>query len=337
MEKSSSHDNSSNGETYDAMERSSSIASSSDEMEDDLSPDDFPTGQFSPDRMKSFRIDKILGKGSFGTAYQATHLPTGKVCVVKMIQTIMPETRDMALHEAHVGMTVLSENVCKTIAYTEDLKNVYIIMEYIEGMDLYEFIANKPGIFQKIPVLLLFVITKIVQGIRDFHEAGFVHGDIKPENIFIGLSQDKMEITCVKLMDFGLSKSESEIQGHSAGTYDYLAPEIAKKALMRNSKIDVWSFGITMYAMFMMTLPSCIASRNPDKELRRSEVLQNLRNLPMDKAPNLFKAMSTNPKYAMIQELIISALTVNPLHRPTPQELLEKVREISPHFQGKDS
>lgn len=309
----------------------------SDEMKEDPSPDDFPTGQFSPDRMKSFRIDKILGKGSFGTVYQAIHLPTGIVCVVKVIPKSSQDIRDMALHEAHFGTTVKSDCVCKTFAYTEDLKNVYIIMEYIEGMDLYEFIANKPGIFQKIPVLLLFVITKIVQGIRDFHEAGFVHGDIKPENIFIGLSQDKMEITCVKLMDFGLSKSESEIQWHSAGTYDYLAPEIAKKALMRNSKIDVWSFGITMYAMFMMTLPSCIASRNPDKELRRSEVLQNLRNLPMDKAPNLFKAMSTNPKYAMIQELIISALTVNPLHRPTPQELLEKVRDISPHFQGKDS
>jgi len=304
-------------------------------MEDDLSPDDFPSGQFSPDRMKSFRIDKILGKGSFGTAYLATHLPTGRVCVVKKIQTT-PETRDMSLHEAHVGMTVSSENVCKTIAYTEDSENVYIIMEYIEGMDLYEFITNKPGIFQKIPGLLLFVITKIVQGIRDFHEAGFVHGDIKPENIFIGLSQDKMEITCVKLMDFGLSKPISEIGGHSAGTYDYLAPEIAKKEL-RDSKIDVWSCGITIYAMFMMTLPSCIASKNPDKELRRSDVLQNLRKLPTDKAPNLFKAMSTNPKYAMIQELIISALTVNPLHRPTPQELLEKVREISPHFQGKDS
>jgi len=308
----------------------------SDEMKEDPSPDDFPTGLISPDKMKFFRLDIMLGKGSFGAVYQATHLPTGKRCVVKVILKLSQDIREMAVNEAHVGMTVESQCVCKTIAYAEDTKNVYIIMEHIEGMDLYDFIKKNPKIFQKNPCLLLFVSEKIAKGIKDFHATGFVHADIKPENVFIGVSQDKTQITCVKLIDFGLSKSTLEIQSHTAGTYDYLAPEIAKGTL-RDSKIDIWSLGITMYAMLMMDLPSCIASKNPNILSRKKEVLQNLRSLPMDGVFMPFKAMSTQPKYEMIQKVIMSCLTVNPLSRPTSEEVHVKLREIFFDFQKKDA
>ena len=311
-------------------------SSESDEMKEDPSPDDFPTGQISPDRMKFFRLDKILGKGSFGTVYQAIHLPTGIGCVVKVVPKSSPEIRGMALHEAHVGMTVVSKCVCNTLACAEDGENVYIIMEHIEGMDLHEFIVTRPRIFQSNPCLFLFVIQKIAQGIKDLHDAGFVHADIKPENVFIGLSPGETQITCVKLIDFGLSKSTSEIKGHTAGTYDYLAPEIAKDD-DRDSRIDIWSFGITMYAMFMMAIPSRIASKNPNIYLRKMEVLQNLRKLPMDEVFMPFKAISTNPKYAMIQQVIMWCLTVNPLSRPTSEEVLAKLREMSSNFQKKDA
>lgn len=307
----------------------------SDEMKEDPSPDDFPTGQISPDQMKYFRLDKILGKGSFGTVYQAIHIPTKIVCVMKVVPKISPEISWMARHEAHVGMTVVSKCVCKTFAYAEDGENVYIIMEHIEGMDLHELIVTRPRIFQSNPCLFLFVSQNIAQGIKDLHDAGFVHADIKPENVFIGLSPD-IGITCVKLIDFGLSKSTSEIKGHTAGTYDYLAPEIAKDD-DRDSRIDIWSFGITMYAMFMIAIPSRIAGKNPDIYLKKEEVLQNLRNLPMDEVFMPFKAMSTNPKYAMIQEVIMWCLTVNPLSRPTSEEVLAKLREISSNFQKKDA
>jgi serine/threonine protein kinase len=308
----------------------------SDEMKEDPFLDDFPTGQISHDQLKSFRLDKILGKGSFGTVYQAIHLPTGKSCVVKVILKLSQDIRDMAVNEAQVGMSVVSECVCKTFAYAEDGENVFIIMEHIEGMDLYEFIEKRPNIFQSNPCLFLFVSQKIAQGIKDFHHAGFVHADIKPENVFIGLSPDKTQITCVKLIDFGLSKSTSEIKGHTAGTYDYLAPEIAKDD-DRDFRIDIWSFGITMYAMFMMAIPSRIASKNPNIYLRKMEVLQNLRKLPTDEVFMPFKAMSTNPKYAMIQQVIMWCLTVNPLSRPTSEEVLAKLREMSSNFQKKDS
>ena len=309
-------------------------------MSDNISPKespkvevDFPRGKISFEDFKlSFRLDRALRQGSFGEANQATYLPTGQPCVVKIIPKTTPDSRVTALHEAHVGMTVKSPNLCETLAFIEDEQNVYIIMEYIEGMDLYDFIVKKPGIFQKVPILFFFVIAKILRGILDLHKAGFVHCDIKPENILIGLPKDQSKIICVKIIDFGLCKSISDIEGYSAGTIGYQAPEIAKNA-PRYARIDIWSFGITLYAMMMMGLPPQITSKNPDIALRRLEVLQNLRSLPDDEVFNPFEGISTNPKIAMIQELVILFLTVNPTSRPTSQELLQKIREISPHFQ----
>jgi serine/threonine protein kinase len=315
------------------LHNSSPIKESSKVIKEDPSPADFPRGKISFEIFNQLiRFNKELGKGSYGIVYHATHCPTGKNCVVKIIPKKTLAIRGMALHEAHVGITVSSPNLCRTFAYAEDPKKIYIIMEYIEGMDLYTFIVKKIGIFQKVQKLLFFVIVKILQGIHDLHEAGFVHSDIKPENIFIGLNEDQSQIMCVKIIDFGLCMPISKIQGYSAGTIDFQAPEIAKDEF-RNERIDIWSFGITLYAMVMMGLPSCISSKNPDIALRKSEVLKNLRSLSDDKMFNPFGAISTNPKIAMIQELVILCLTVNPLSRPTSQELLQKIREISPHFQ----
>jgi serine/threonine protein kinase len=292
----------------------------------------FPSGQFSPDVFhENFRLDRKLGKGSYGEVYLSTHSPTGQQCVVKKIPKTTPDIHAMALHEAHVGMSVKSPNLCETLAFIEDKENVFIIMEYVAGMDLHDFIVKKPKIFRKVPILLFFVIVKILQGIKDLHEAGFVHCDIKPENIFIGLSPDQSKITSVKIIDFGLCKPISKIQGYSGGTIDYQAPEIAK-GTSRDARIDIWSFGITIFAMIMMGLPSCISSKNPDNALRRLEVLKNLRSLPDDKVFNPFEALRTNPQIAMIQEFVIRCLTVNPLSRPTSEELLQKIREIAPHF-----
>lgn len=239
----------------------------------------------------------------------------------------------MALHEARVGMSVKSSYLCETLAFSENEKNVFIIMEYVAGMDLHEFIVKKPKIFRKVPKLLFFVIIKILQGITALHEAGIVHCDIKPENIFIGLNlnKDQTNITSVKILDFGLCKPISEIQGYSGGTIDYQAPEIWK-GTSRDARIDIWSFGITIYAMIMMGLPSCISSKNPDIALRRSEVLKNLCSLPDDKVFNPFEAVSRNPQIAMIQEFVKFCLTVKQSSRPTSQECLQRLREISPHF-----
>jgi tRNA A-37 threonylcarbamoyl transferase component Bud32 len=319
----------------DAMQESPSPLSASDAMQEPVSTSDamedssssyaLPIGQISADNLRRFKLFQKLGEGSYGTVYQAIYLPNGKQYVVKIIPRKTPDVYEMAVNEAIVGMTIQSDNLCKTYAYSEDKINVYIIMEHIDGMDLHDFILSKPKIFQTNVNLFWFVVWNILRGIKDLLDAGFVHVDIKPENILLGL--EKNRITSVKISDFGLCKRITEIQLCSAGTLNYIAPEIVKNTY-RDSRIDIWSLGITMYVMLMMATPSYITSKNPDIQLKRLKVIQNLSSLKTGDVFNPFKTISKNPRFATIQEVIISCLAVDPLSRPFPKELLEKIEEI---------
>lgn len=294
--------------------------------------DEFPFSRGEID-LNLLRFDKIVGKGSYGVAHQTTYLPTGEVYVVKVIPKTTKEIRRMALHEASVGMTIgSSPNICRTFAFYEDKENVYIIMENVEGMDLNRFIATNPGIFSKNPGLLLFVIGEILNGIKHLHDAKLVHSDIKPQNVLLGLGTNSENIVSVKIIDFGMCKKMTEESIYSAdGTIGYQAPEIAKNIPI-TQKIDIWSLGILIYKMLTMNLPPCIASKNPDNALRRSETIIKLRSLLHDKVVNPFEIESTDANIAMIQEVVKLCLTVNPLFRPTSEKLSRIITEIALHF-----
>jgi serine/threonine protein kinase len=312
------------------IERTSSntdVCSSSHMEEDSTKVDELPSGLIPAEMLsKLFRLDKQLGQGSFGKVYQATHIPNGENCVVKKIQKRTPEVRAMALREAQIGMGIEHPNVCKTYAYSEDEHYFYIIMEYIEGKDLYELIISEENIFQKKLSLFWFIVMNILHGLDAIHQKGIVHCDIKPENVKIGISPDGKTITSVKIIDFGLSRPIGKIQQWSAGTHDYMAPEVAN-GKSKDFSLDIWSLGILMYAMFMTGIPSQIHSRNRDDVLRKAEVIQNLSRLTTD-GFKPFPHISKQLRYSRIQEFILSCLRVNRIERPTLQALLAKIDEF---------
>jgi serine/threonine protein kinase len=294
------------------------------------SSDKFPTGLFSSSEMKKFRFEKVLGSGSFGQICRAVHVPSGKACVVKKIKLKSSQNRAIARQEAQIGMAIDHPNVCKTYAYSEDADMVYIIMEYIEGMDLFQLIIDNPGIFQKNTSLFWSIVNTILHGLAAIHSSGIVHCDLKPENVLIGLSEseDKKTITCVKIADFGLSRQLGKIQGCDGGTHDYMAPEVAKGTL-KDARLDIWSFGILIYAMFMTGIPSQIKGKNANDTLRKAEVIQNLCHLTQDDFKP-FTHISPQEKFARIQQFILSCLRVNRIERPSLRELLAKISEFFP-------
>ena len=290
--------------------------------------DKFPTGCFPVSEMEKFRLDRGLGSGSFGEVYSATHIPTGRACVVKIIYLKSQHIRAMARQEAEIGMAIDNPNVCKTHAWSEDARHFYLVMEYIEGIDLFEFISKNQGIFQKNTRLFWFIVMNILNGIAAIHQNGFVHCDIKPENVLIGLSQDGKTINSVKIIDFGLSKLIVEIQGCDGGTHNYMAPEVANRTYKDHS-LDIWSFGILIYAMFMTGIPSQIQSKNANEALRKAEVIQKISCLTQD-GFQPFTNISTQEKYARIQIFIMSCLRVNRTERPTLENLIAKIHEFLP-------
>ena len=286
-----------------------------------------PSGFIRPEVLKaSIRINKKLGKGSFGSASLITYNPNGKQYVMKSIEKKSASVRVMALREVQIGMAIVHPNVCKTYAYSEDEDKVYILMEYIEGIDLFYYISKNPEIFQKIPYFFWFVAKSILSGLFAIHEKGFVHCDLKPENIQIGLSPDEKTVTCVKIIDFGLSRLIGE--DFSAGTAHYLAPEVAKHAY-KDERLDIWSFGMLLYVMFMAEIPAQIKSSNPDKAQNTKRVIEKIARLTQDDFKP-FTNISSQEKYARIQQFILSCLRVNRIERPSLRELLAKISEFFP-------
>src|SRR5699024_526684 len=147
--------------------------------------------------------------------------------------------------EVH-NLTQLShENIVKVFDVTENESSFFIVMEYIEGPTLSEFIqAHSP---LEIDTVMNFT-NQILDGIKHAHDTGIVHRDIKPQNILI--EKDKT----LKILDFGIAKALSETTmtqtNHVLGTVQYLSPEQARGEAT-DSGTDIYSIGVVLYEMLV--------------------------------------------------------------------------------------
>ena len=135
--------------------------------------------------------------------------------------------------------------------YFEDDEFIYIIMEYLSGGDLLEFVGEKENLLtEKISAK---IIKEIARGIKYMNLFGLIHRDLKPENIVFAKKND---ITSLKIIDFGLTKTlgNDEKAKEAIGTITYLAPEVFTHKPY-NHKVDIWSIGIILYFLLSGCLP----------------------------------------------------------------------------------
>jgi serine/threonine protein kinase len=266
----------------------------------------------------SYSFVRFLGRGSFGEVKLMRHCSTHQLRAIKVVQKNSPATCQKTLYEIKLGIYLNSPLICKVYGYAEDDEAYYIIMEYLEGMDLYEYIRNNPFIFSNNPEYFWFVVTMILNGITYLHSMNIVHMDIKPENIFI-LLDNKGKIIGVKLIDLGLSISINYIQKCFRGTPQYMAPEFFDASAEKNFCVDIWSLGITAYAMIMLSLPKQIFSKNRKNIFKKISYLNKMEKF------NPFEKTSDDENLKKIEEFIISCLIVKSDIRPTASNLLEKL------------
>ena len=117
----------------------------------------------------------------------------------------------------------------------------YIIMEYVEGITLKDYISKKHRLNYK---ETLSIAIQVSRGIEAAHEKGIIHRDIKPQNIIISMDGK------VKVTDFGIARAASENTIHSdvMGSVHYTSPEQARNGYV-TEKSDIYSLGIVMYEM----------------------------------------------------------------------------------------
>lgn len=133
-------------------------------------------------------------------------------------------------------------------------EHIYIVAEYVDGKDLYEYVRKKGRLSEYIAA---FLIGKIIEAVCYLHSLEIIHRDLKPENIMVMLKRkngsegDELEnIENIKIIDFGLANHQSEFRPDEmnglAGTPNYIAPE----TILHNKttcKADVFSIGSILY------------------------------------------------------------------------------------------
>jgi 5'-AMP-activated protein kinase, catalytic alpha subunit len=130
----------------------------------------------------------------------------------------------------------------------ENAEHVYLIMEYACGGELFDYIVQRDKLTEKEASKFY---AQILHGIEYLHSKGIAHRDLKPENLLLD-SQKRL-----KIVDFGLSNSYQEGQTlkTACGSPCYAAPEMIAGKRYNGIDVDIWSSGVTLYAMLVGYLP----------------------------------------------------------------------------------
>lgn len=195
-----------------------------------------------------YKVTKQLGGGGMSRVYLAEDSILKRNVAIKAIRIPSGE-KDEAIkrfeREVH-NLTQLSHNnIVNVFDVTEDDENFYLVMEYIEGLTLSEFIQRNHPL--DVDIILNF-INQIINGIKHAHDTKIVHRDIKPQNILVDKNQT------LKILDFGIAKALSETTmtetNHVLGTVQYLSPEQARGDITDNGT-DIYSMGVVLYEMLI--------------------------------------------------------------------------------------
>ena len=198
-----------------------------------------------------FVLGEKLGQGTFGIVVLGTHQITGEKVAVKILdkEKILQETDKSRLErEIKILKNMRHNNIVHLYDVKETPTSLYIIMEYICGKELFEYIIYNKRL-SELEACKLY--QQIISGIEYLGKIKVVHRDIKPENLLLDNQNN------IKIVDFGLSNSypKNELLTTACGSPCYAAPEMINGEKYYGLKADIWSSGIVLYAMLCGYLP----------------------------------------------------------------------------------
>lgn len=169
-----------------------------------------------------YKIESELGRGGMGTVYLATHVGTERPVAVKIIAPQFmkrPEFVERFRREARAAGRLRHPNVVDVtdfgFADTEQGQVAYLVMEYLDGCTLGEILDEE----KNLPVgWTLDILEQVCSAVHEAHEQGIIHRDLKPDNIW--LEPNQRGGYTVKVLDFGIAKLETHVEGEHAHDID---------------------------------------------------------------------------------------------------------------------
>jgi serine/threonine-protein kinase len=205
-------------------------------------------GRFTDQVLGEFRLGVLIGRGAMGEVYEATHEQTGELVAVKLLSTAAasdPNLVQRFLREVQIASSVRVPNVVRVIDAPLSASTLpYLAMERLRGETLAEVLRAKPRMDASAALVML---EGIAAGVDAAHEAGVVHRDLKPRNMF---RHDDGGKGIWKILDFGISKLTSArgtlTQNQLVGTPAYMAPEQARGDDV-DELVDTYALGVVAY------------------------------------------------------------------------------------------
>ena len=289
-----------------------------------------------------YKIKSHIGTGGMATVYLAQDLILERPVAVKVLRLDF-HTNEAAMRrfqrEAQSATQLVHPNIVSVYDVGEEDGTNYIVMEYVEGTDLKEYIRERGPLPPREAVRIM---TQIVSAIELAHQNRIIHRDIKPQNILIDREGN------VKITDFGIAIALSETSltqtNTLLGSVHYLSPEQARGG-MATIRSDIYALGIVLYELLVGEVPFegesavSIALKHFQEPLPR--ISQMLPTVPQSLENVVLKATAKEPldRYSSCYEMLEDLQTcLNPerLHEPMfkPTAFSQETKVLQPIATG---
>jgi serine/threonine-protein kinase len=229
-----------------------------------------------------YRVSRVVGEGGMGLVVEAVHVQLDERVALKFLRPEMLQMPDVVARfdrEARAAVKLKSDHVARVMDVGKTQAGIpYMVMEYLEGKDLGETLAEQG------PLPVSQAVEYIIQaceGIGEAHARGIVHRDVKPENLFLVKRDDGWR--SVKVLDFGISKAvlvgpssvdmSSKDTSSIMGSPHYMSPEQLRSTKTVDHRADVWSLGVVLFELLAGTMPF-------DETLEFTELVANILEVP---------------------------------------------------------
>jgi CheY-like chemotaxis protein len=266
-----------------------------------------------------YRLDALIGGGSFGTVFRSRHLELDRDVAVKVLATSAgtdPEALARFRREGASACRVKHPNAVAVLDFGVNPGGVaYLVMELLLGHSLEKEIDEKSLL---LPRRCAEIVVPVCSALAAAHAAGVLHRDIKPSNVFL---HQTPQGEVPKILDFGIAKMSGEaaigqsltVDGSLLGTPAYMAPERFRRGPYGTSS-DIYSVGVMLYEMLTGRLPFIPRSADP--------LALVAMHAQEDPPPLRTRCPAASPA---LEGLVKAALSRSPEGRPSADDLARRL------------
>ena len=282
-----------------------------------------------------YLLGQLLGEGAFAKVRLATQIHIKEKCAIKIVdKRLLENVNDIQRlrKEIKILKKIRHKNIIQLYDIMESKTNLYFVMEYCKGGELFDFIVKKKRLTEEEACTFF---HQIINGIEYLHNQGIIHRDLKPENLLL---DDKNQI---KISDFGLSTffTKDNYLQTACGTPSYAPPEMLEGLQYNGEASDIWSCGIILYAMLCGALPFTESKEDiivekikkheykiPDYLSKEAQDILNhiLKINPQERYS--IESIKIHPWFNIIKPHLIKGISVDNIKIPVDDKILDMVK-----------